>query len=196
MSSKRPPPTRSRPTSTLLIPKKRTLLPPTPTTHPSGTHHQPVKRILNPSAIAATIRTKGAHQDYTNNQEDRDQGVLEEEQDPKPPRIEVTFSAIPQPFLDPPLWESILRTRRAKAASQSRSMDEERGGEAGEEGEEEDTSESGATGPETGEERRRRREREVDYGSMAIRGRSSLRGRGRRRGRGGGDGGVYWGGRR
>jgi hypothetical protein len=152
-----------------------------------------VKRVLNPSAIAASIRTKGVHQNYTNSQEDRDQGVLEEEQDPKPPRIEVSFSAIPQPFLDPPLWESILRTRWVKTATRSRSTDEERGGEAGEEGEEADTSESGATGPETGEERRRRREREVEYGSMAIRGRSSLRGRGRR-GRGG-DGGVYWGGR-
>ncbi|KAJ5808186.1 hypothetical protein N7474_009455 [Penicillium riverlandense] len=196
MSSKKPPPTHSRPLSTLLIPKKRSLLPPTSTTRLSGTHHQHVKRILNPSAVAASIRTKGAHRDYTSSHEDREQEALEEEQDPKPPRIEVSFSAIPQPFLDLPLWESILRTRWAKAATQSRSTDEGRGGEAGEEGEEEDTSESGATGPETGEERRRRREREVEYGSMAIRGRSSLRGRGRRRGRGGGDGGVYWGGRR
>lgn len=190
MSPKKPPPTHSRPPSTLLIPPKRALLPPTPTTH-----HQPVKRILNPSAVAASIRTKGAHHNYTNSQEDRDPGVLEDEEDRKPPRIEVSFSAIPQPFLDPPLWESILRTRRVKAMTQSRSADDERGGEVGEEREEEDTSESGATGPGTGEERRRRREREVEYGSMAIRGRSSLRGRGRRRGRGG-DGGVYWSGRR
>ncbi|KAJ5601448.1 hypothetical protein N7510_010982 [Penicillium lagena] len=181
MSSKKPNPKRSRSLSTLLIPNKRSLLPPTATTHP---YHP--KRILNPSAIAASIRTKGAHPNYTNSQEDRDQGLLEEESDPKPPRIEVSFSAIPQPFLDPPVWESILRTQRAKAAIQSRSADEVRGGEAGKEREGEDTSESGATGPETGDERRRRREREVEYGTMAIRGRSSLRGRGRRRGRAGG----------
>jgi hypothetical protein len=69
------------------------------------------------------------------------------------------FATTPQPFLDPPTWEAMLKRKEASRQGES------------------DQSES-----ETADQRRRRLEREAEYGSISIRGRSSVRGaRGRGR---------------
>lgn len=87
---------------------------------------------------------------------------------------------VPQPFLDPPTWEAMLK-RQAQAARTEASGEgaaaAERGGRSEYSGD-----------FETCEQRRRRRETEAGYGSMAIRGRSSVSGRGLR-------GKRFWGGR-
>jgi hypothetical protein len=71
------------------------------------------------------------------------------------------FATTPQPFLDPPTWEAMLK-RKERASRQGESDQSER---------------------ETADQRRRRLEREAEYGSISIRGRSSVprgaRGRGR-----------------
>ncbi|CAG7919283.1 unnamed protein product [Penicillium olsonii] len=91
-------------------------------------------------------------------------------------RVESSFAASPQPFLDPPTWETMLKHSQERLAAQSAS-----GG----------SSEASAA-QESAERLRQRVDRETEYGSMAIRGRSSVRGRGKR---GRGNGNVYWGGR-
>lgn len=64
----------------------------------------------------------------------------------QPTRIELSFASYPQPFLDPATWEGMLK-RRARGREEA----------------------------ETADQRRLRREREAEYGSMAIRGRASIR---------------------
>ncbi|KAF4760148.1 hypothetical protein HAV15_006225 [Penicillium sp. str.  len=83
----------------------------------------------------------------------------------------------PQPFLDPPTWEAMLKHSRERLAAQSIKVE---------------PSSDADQAEETVERMRQRVERETEYGSMAIRGRSSVRGRGKR---GRGRGNVYWGGR-
>jgi hypothetical protein len=176
-SSTSPKPNRPR-----LIPNKRPLKP-TSTTNP-------YPRVLNPSANPAEIRLKQSYQEYlqtkNNSPNPSFTPATEEEDLPQTPRIEVSFSA-PQPFLDPPTWDAMLRLYREKIAAQSiedSSGATSRGSGSG--------VGAGAGSGEESAERRQRAEQEMEYGSMAIRGRSSVRGRGKR---GRGRGNVYWGGR-
>lgn len=167
MTSKRP----------LLIPQKRALLP--PATH-IASNHKPVYKVLNPSATPATTDMKPPLND---NEDD----PITEPLAQKPIRIEFSFASSPQPFLDPPTWEGMLKRAQSKAASES----------AGESASAPSTRRRGehlseSSDVETPDQQRIRQEREAEYGSMAIRGRSSVRGRGKRT-RGSGRG--YWAGR-
>ncbi|KUM57706.1 hypothetical protein ACN42_g9469 [Penicillium freii] len=163
----------------LLIPHKRALL-------PSGTNKlgPKVYKVLNPSAIPAGTSIKPSYEEAiqrrnkpTDSSEHNKSTVEDEDYEPQPPRFEVSFSMPPQPFLDPPTWEAMLKHSRERLAAQS--MKVEPSSEADQE-------------EESVELMRQRVERETEYGSMAIRGRSSVRGRGKR---GRGRGNVYWGGR-
>ncbi|KAJ5748503.1 uncharacterized protein N7511_010199 [Penicillium nucicola] len=160
-----------------LIPGKRPLKP---------TSNSSCPRALNPSAIPAETRLKQSYQEYLQTKQDNPisnstTATEEEEDQSQIPRMEVSFSA-PQPFLDPPTWDAMLRLHQEKIATQSideSSVAAARGSGSG-------------SGEESSERQRQRAEQEMEYGSMAIRGRSSVRGRGKRaRGRGN----VYWGGR-
>lgn len=139
----------------LLIPQKRAFLP------PSTWSSRKVDKVLNPSAAPAETRMRQPAQDAAN-ASGREE---EDEQEIKYKRTEFAFAMHPQPFLDPPAWEAILK-RKEQAVS--------RPGEG---------VEDGGAQSETADQRRRRLEREAEYGSMAIRGRSSVRGRARGRGR-------------
>ena len=161
------PPKSSR---TRLIPAKRPLLPP-------NKH-----KVLNPSAIPAETRFKQSHEEATQrrteskNTSDKSSNADEDEDYiPQTPRIEVSFSMPPQPFLDPPTWETMLKHSQQRLAAHSDG----------------NSPESHTQEVESAERHRQRVDRETEYGSMAIRGRSSVRGRGKRRGAGN----VYWGGR-
>ncbi|KAJ5208533.1 hypothetical protein N7449_002912 [Penicillium cf. viridicatum] len=167
---------KSRP---LLIPYKRALL-------PSGTNKSGPKvyRVLNPSAIPAETNIKPSYEEAIQGRnkpsslsKHNKSTVEDEDYEPHPPRFEVSFSMPPQPFLDPPTWEAMLKHSRERLAAQS--IKAEPSSEADQE-------------EESVERMRQRVERETEYGSMAIRGRSSVRGRGKR---GRGRGNVYWGGR-
>ncbi|KAJ5174872.1 Cytochrome P450 [Penicillium canariense] len=156
----------------LLIPNKRPLLP--PTTH-SNTNHKPVYKVLNPSAVAATVCMKAPCE---NSEDD-----ISQDDRTKATRIEFSFAAAPQPFLDPPTWEAMLKRARATAAS---------AGEGASSSARRRDDDENVGSSETPDQQRLRREREAEYGSMAIRGRSSVSGRGKHAkasGRG------YWGGR-
>lgn len=166
-----------RPRSTLLIPTKRALLPPC-STSPS---FRGVHRTLNPSAVPAQIQirrpafstvtvtptataTAAGAKDAPTQNTGQDQGQRHE-----PTVIEFDASRPPQPFLDP----GVLQRMRAHV----RAVREVREGTSG-----------GATGGtmtptgiraeelkgegESEEAIRRRQEREAEYGSMAVRGRS------------------------
>ncbi|KAJ5684363.1 uncharacterized protein N7477_000708 [Penicillium maclennaniae] len=143
----------------LLIPEKRALLPPS-----SGSSRKPVAKVLNPSAVPAETRIRPSAQDAANAS-----GIEEEEEYEKKYKCtEYAFAVPPQPFLDPPVWEAMLKRKEQAVSRQN-----------------EGTSQGGVqSGSETTEQRRRRLEQEAEYGSMAIRGRSSVP-RGRARGRGG-----------
>ncbi|KAJ5500145.1 hypothetical protein N7453_009196 [Penicillium expansum] len=168
---------KSRP---LLIPYKRALLP--SRTNKLGPK---VYKVLNPSAMPAETSIKKSYEEATQERNkstslsghNKSSSDDEEDYEPQPPCFEVSFSMPPQPFLDPPTWEAMLKHSRERLAAQS--IKEEPG--SGEDREEESV-----------ERMRQRVERETEYGSMAIRGRSSVRGRGKR---GRGRGNVYWGGR-
>ncbi|KAI2717810.1 hypothetical protein CBS147332_4690 [Penicillium roqueforti] len=164
----------------LLIPHKRALLP-----LPTKGQGPKIYKVLNPSAIPAEMSIKQSYEEATEERRKRttssahNKSTFEDEEDyePQPPRFEVSFSMPPQPFLDPPTWEAMLKHSRERLATQS-TKDEPRSA-----SDQED---------ESVERMRQRVERETEYGSMAIRGRSSVRGRGKR---GKGRGNVYWGGR-
>lgn len=174
MTSKRP----------LLIPHKRPLLP--PTTH-TTTNQNPVYKVLNPSTTPATTHVKPPLDTNDNEEESINEPVRD-----KSTQIQFSFASAPQPFLDPPTWEAMLKRARTVAASASASVGESASASASNSvrrrGE---TSNSEFLGTETPDQQRIRREREAEYGSMAIRGRSSVSGRGRRT-RASGRG--YWGG--
>ncbi|KAJ5468153.1 hypothetical protein N7475_005905 [Penicillium sp. IBT 31633x] len=160
----------------LLIPHKRALLPPP---RPASK----VCKVLNPSATPAETRIKQSHDEATqkknrstNSSADKE-SISEDEEDYETPRFEVSFSMPPQPFLDPPTWETMLKRSRDRLAAKSVADAQD--------------SETGQA-EESVERRRQQVESEMEYGSMAIRGRSSVRGRGKR---GRGRGNVYWGGR-
>lgn len=168
-----------------LITHKRALIP---------TPHVP--KVVNPSALPAETRLnqhqlKDAHQTPPNNKDSDAPRDPDEDLDP-PLRTELSFAIPPQPFLDPPTWDTMLK--RGVHADQTQSADSEGGTRSREEegGAKEESNRdvgSGSKIRESADQRRRRREREAEYRSMAIRGRSSIRGRGRARTRGG-----YWGG--
>ncbi|KAJ5550873.1 hypothetical protein N7461_005571 [Penicillium sp. DV-2018c] len=141
--------------------KKRSLIRP----------HKPkapkVTKVLNPSAQPPEMRIKPSHDEITESRSKTistasGESAAEHEADEyyEPPRFEVSFSMPPQPFLDPPIWEAMLKRARERLAQ--RPMDEIPA--AGVDPEEE---------VESAESRRQREEREMEYGSMAIRGRSS-----------------------
>ena len=170
-SSKKPRP--------LLIPHKRALLP-----LQNKGQGRKVHKVLNPSAIPAETSIKKSYEEVTQERNkpasssEHNKGTVEDEDyEPQPPHFEVSFAMPPQPFLDPPTWEAMLKHSRERLSAQS--IKDEPGSEADRE-------------EESAERVRQRVEREMEYGSMAIRGRSSVRGRGKR---GRGRGNVYWGGR-
>lgn len=174
MSSSRP----------LLIPHKRPLL---LSGRDGESNRKPVPKVLNPSAVAAEMRMKKAdpytfHISDENGAESADLEKLQGHSiDDKPARIEVSFAMPPQPFLDPPTWEAMLKQVQRKAEPLNEGV-----GRDGSEVQEKPGS------SETPDQRRQRHEREAEYGSMAIRGRSNVGGRGRR---GRTRGNIAWGGR-
>ncbi|KAJ6171840.1 hypothetical protein N7470_000907 [Penicillium chermesinum] len=159
MASKRP----------LIIPRKRPLLPPHTSSDKSAKSQPP--RVLNPSAVAAETRMKkAAPRHYSSDSADESLG--EDSEDEKPGPVKFAFAAPPQPFLEPPTWEGMLK-RHAQA--QTRGVD----GSGDTRDKSRDAGGRGEEGLETADERVRRREREAEYGSMAVRGRSRV-GRGKR----------------
>lgn len=148
------------PSRPLLIPEKRALLPPK-----TESSRKPVAKVLNPSAVPAETRMRQSAQDAANAS-----GIEEEDEYEKKYKCTAfAFAVPPQPFVDPPTWEAMLKRKEQAVARHNEGT-----------GQEGVQSES-----ETAEQRRRRLEQEAEYGSMAIRGRSSVP-RGRARGRGGG----------
>ena len=143
-----------------IIPSKRPLL--------------PTKAMLrlNPSATPAELHIKSSHEEAKatrrkkpNSMNERSSSPSEEDDsNSQSKRVESSFAASPQPFLDPPTWETMLKHSQERLAAQSAS-----GG----------SSEASAA-QESAERLRQRVDRETEYGSMAIRGRSSVRGRGKR----------------
>ncbi|KAJ5130340.1 uncharacterized protein N7515_006379 [Penicillium bovifimosum] len=165
----------STPSETLrpITSKRRHLIPPHKPTSPK------VSKVLNPSASPPETRIKPSHDEIAENRRKTSSTEHEAEKDYEPSRFEISFSMPPQPFLDPPIWEASLNRARERLAQ--RPLNEIPAAGVGE----------------SAERRRQRLEQELEYGSMAIRGRSSVSGRGRRgRGAQGGTGNVYWGGRR
>ncbi|KAJ5574297.1 uncharacterized protein N7459_008724 [Penicillium hispanicum] len=165
--------TSSRP---LLIPQKRPLLSPS---RIGESNRKSVHKILNPSAVAAETRMKKAnpytlHFSDEDDEESTDQTVANgHELDNQPARIEVSFAMPPQPFLDPSTWEAMLNRARRTATALGDGSSRER-----------QESQGDSEPSETPDQRRQRRDREAEYGSMAIRGRSNVGGRGRRGRRG------------
>ncbi|KAJ5103348.1 hypothetical protein N7532_003877 [Penicillium argentinense] len=124
-----------------------------------------ISQTNEPGIVFKNPRPKEtAHSDES---EDNDEDASD-----KPTRIEFDFASTSRPFLDPSTWEAMLKKSREESAM--------RGGDT-----------DPADTVETPEEQARR-EKESEYGSMAIRGRSSISGRGRR-GRGTDKG--HWAGR-
>ncbi|KAJ5751824.1 hypothetical protein N7520_008741 [Penicillium odoratum] len=147
-------------TRPLLIPHKRPLL----SSNSQNDKENPKKtksvpKVLNPSAVAADTRMKKpfpcALDKYTEAQEP-------EENQPEP--IKVSFATPPQPFLDPPVWQAMLKRAREATNTNAPGNGNEQSGPS-----------------ETADQRRQRQDREAEYGSMAIRGRSNISGRGKRR---------------
>ena len=172
------PETASQAPKARITPSKRLILP------PRSTHKHKVLKVLNPSAKPAETCMKSSHEEATrqkklNNANDQTSSPNDEYDDtPQSKRFEVAFSMTPQPFLDPPTWEAMLKISQQRHAAHSA---------------QENTSELPVSQQvESAERLRQRVDRETEYGSMAIRGRSSIRGRGKR---GRGNESVYWGGR-
>lgn len=170
--------TLSRP---FIIKEKRALLP--PRTNNGGTQSKSNRtyKQLNPSAVAAETCMKAPNRPALEDEPvTNDVGELDGVSG-RLTRIEFNFSAAPQPFLDPPTWEAMLKRSRTRSSVRENQTRDSR------------DSENVEVPQETPHDQRIRREREAEYRSMAIRGRSSLTGRGRR-GREAGRGG-FWGGR-
>lgn len=157
----------------LLIPQKRPLL------FSGGdgeAHRKPIPKVLNPSATAAETRMKKANPyvfrpSIENEEDNTGVGNMKDHDDvdDTPARIEFSFAMPPQPFLDPPRWEAMLKQAQLKTAPLTGGAGKNRS---------ETQEEPGPS--ETPDQRRQRREREAEYGSMAIRDRSNVSGRGRR----------------
>lgn len=164
---------------TRIIPSRRPLLP------TKGMHK------LNPSAIPAEVLMKTSHEEAKTNRRkgpkgssDRSSSPVEEDDlSAQPQRVEISFATSPQPFLDPPSWEAMLKHSQQRLAAQAAQAAP---------GDSSEASALPSHGIESAERLRQRVDRETEYGSMAIRGRSSVRGRGKRAR---GNGGVYWGGK-
>ncbi|KGO77243.1 hypothetical protein PITC_092030 [Penicillium italicum] len=153
--------TSSQKSRTLLIPHKRALL----SLRTNNPDHK-VYKVLNPSALPAETSIKKSYEEVTQERNkstslsEHNKSTIEDEEDyePQPPCFEVSFSMPPQPFLDPPTWEAMLKHSHVNLAAQP--IKDELG--SGEDREDESV-----------EQMRQRMERETEYGSMAIRGRSS-----------------------
>lgn len=157
----------------LIVPEKRKLLPPREN---SLSTHNRTYHVLNPSAIAAEMCMKAPR-----NPETKDGLASDQEKSDDAPghlsHIEFDFATPPQPFLDPPAWEAMLKRSQMKGSL----------GEGSKQGAGDVGTSRSATTP---REEKARTEREAEYSSVAIRGRSSMSGRGKRaRGVG-----RYWGG--
>jgi hypothetical protein len=139
--------------------------------------------VLNPSTKPATTHMKPPLD--TNDYEE--ESINEPTKD-NSTQIQFSFASAPQPFLDPPTWEAMLKRAQTAAASAGGSASASASNSVRRSGE---NPNSESLGTETPDQQRIRREREAEYGSMAIRGRSSVSGRGRRT-RASGRG--YWGG--
>lgn len=138
--------TTTRPTKSLLIPKKRPLK--TPSTNISKNY-------------STEKYTPSLYFTSTSTEQDSKHKPANEGKNAATTTTEFNFSLPPQPFLDPGCWE---RIRSVSSSSSSRL-----GGEGG------SGSGSGSVMQlnerEKEEERRRRRAREAEYGGMAVRGR-------------------------
>lgn len=181
----------------LLIPQKRPLLAPkaTPKTLNTNTPSPKATLMHRPSPPSTTNHSPNSHT------EPKPTPEPESSHNRQPPtrtqltRLELSFAAYPQPFLDPPTWEAMIRRARkgnssashtARICSPAPTPTTSRGlgvrGERAPPRARVDQRESPST-PETADQQRRRREREVEYGAMAIADRSrggSGSGRGRR----------------
>ncbi|KAJ5709247.1 hypothetical protein N7493_010581 [Penicillium malachiteum] len=144
MTSKRP----------LLVPHKRPLLSSTTKNGvgESNKSHKPIQRVLNPSAVATETRMKKAISV-------RLSPDWEEWERPDPNKCD--FSRPTQLFLDPKRWEATLKKARDAAIA----SDDAAGGTG------DSTGNSGTF--ETADQRIQRQERAAEFGSMAIRARSS-----------------------
>lgn len=149
----------------LLIPHKRPLLS-SNNAKDKGKIKKPVPKVLNPSAVAAETRMKKPTPYALNIDDSADEHTRQQELEDKPDPIKAPFSMPPQPFLDPPTWEAMLK--RAREAANTPDGNGSPGNNT-------------PSGPsETADRRRQRQDREAEYGSMAIRGRSNISGRGKR----------------
>ncbi|PWY79968.1 hypothetical protein BO83DRAFT_199814 [Aspergillus eucalypticola CBS 122712] len=146
--------TTTRPTKSLLIPKKRPLKTPSTTLSKnySTEKYIPTLHFISSSSSSSSSTEQNPKPKSTNDGKKAATTTTE-----------FNFSLPPQPFLDPGCWEKI-RSVSSSSPSSSRL-----GGESG--------SGSGSGGVmqlnerEKEEERRRRRAREAEYGGMAVRGR-------------------------
>ncbi|KAJ6021874.1 hypothetical protein N7540_007378 [Penicillium herquei] len=149
MASKRP----------LLIPHKRPLLSLNSKNEVNNSNksHKPIQKVLNPSAVATETRMKKAVSLRLSADWD--------EYDPPDP-TKCDFSRPTQLFLDPKRWEVMLK----KAQDTAKALDAS-GGPGN------STGNSGTF--ETADQRIRRQERAAEFGSMAVRARSSMAASGR-----------------
>ncbi|KAJ5327129.1 Cytochrome P450 [Penicillium brevicompactum] len=98
---------------------KRLILP------PRSIHKHKVLKVLNPSAKPAETCMKSSHEEATrqkklNNGNDQTSSPNDEYDDtPQSKRFEVAFSMTPQPFLDPPTWEAMLKISQQRHAAHS-----------------------------------------------------------------------------
>ncbi|PYH66443.1 uncharacterized protein BO88DRAFT_406912 [Aspergillus vadensis CBS 113365] len=144
--------TTTRPTKSLLIPKKRPLKTSSTTISKNYSTEKYTPSLYFTSSSSSTEQNpKSKSTDNDNDKEARATTTT----------TEFNFSLPPQPFLDPGCWE---RIRSVYSFSSSRLGGESRSG-----------SGSGSVmqlnEKEKEEERRRRRVREAEYGGMAVRGR-------------------------
>lgn len=144
----------------LIIPQKRRLLDHNGKELKQG--QKPIPKVINPSAVPAETRIQKSLRHLIPENADADAYNEAIAYDSKPEPIEWHLGDLPQPFLDPDLWEAMLKHAREKLQQRFNETNAVNGG----------------SGPvESADQQRRREEREVEYGSMAIRGRASLRGR-------------------
>ncbi|KAJ5933879.1 hypothetical protein N7454_006208 [Penicillium verhagenii] len=166
------------PSRPLLIPQKRALITSKKTTDKGKPNtKKPTPKILNPSAVAAETRMKKPIPFAS----DVSAAEYAELEDHTPEPIKVAFAMPVQPFLDPPSWEAMLKRAREAANANTNINTGPPGVASG------SRSASGRQGNiersapyETADQRRQRQDREAEYGSMAIRGRSNISGRGKR----------------
>lgn len=131
-----------------IIPSKRQLLPPRPSSQ------APVNHSSKPAGIQFKTPAFSSLSALTSNR-DAERDVQEDQQGREMPvNVECDFSRVPQPLLDPNIWDRMRRQ------------------------EQESTQIQGTRSPEGLEERERRRERDAEYGGLAIRGRTVRRRRG------------------